>query len=336
MAQVRLGGVIAFVVMTNRHVVEKFVTRASDGWVLDPGCQMDYMVVLEGLQGQQKSTALRLLVGNDDWFADTPLRVGDKDAMLSLAGIWLYEVGELESFNRAEVTAVKQYVSSRVDRVREPFARRPTDRKRSGVFGGSTNASEYFKDPTGARRFWPVACNEEISLKRLVAWRDQLFAEAQHRLGSRDAEERRYWPTRHEEELYLVPQQERREIFDPWFEKLSVWLDSKGNYAESGEQICDVESFTAYELLIRCLNVPVDRIDGARAMATRVGTAMHTMGWEKRRDPDGARLYRYWRPKARPPAQPGVANAPTPGMGAAVGAAPAPASAPESEALSEF
>ena len=27
--------------------------------------------------------------------------------------------------NKAEVTAVKQYVSSRVDRVREPFARRP-------------------------------------------------------------------------------------------------------------------------------------------------------------------------------------------------------------------
>ncbi len=27
-------------VMTNRHVVEKFVARASGGWVLDPGCQM--------------------------------------------------------------------------------------------------------------------------------------------------------------------------------------------------------------------------------------------------------------------------------------------------------
>ena len=27
-------------VMTNRHVVEKFVARASAGWMLDPGCQM--------------------------------------------------------------------------------------------------------------------------------------------------------------------------------------------------------------------------------------------------------------------------------------------------------
>lgn len=27
-------------VMTNRHVVEKFVARTSDGWILDPGCEM--------------------------------------------------------------------------------------------------------------------------------------------------------------------------------------------------------------------------------------------------------------------------------------------------------
>lgn len=27
-------------VMTNRHVVEKFVAHTSDGWILDPGCQM--------------------------------------------------------------------------------------------------------------------------------------------------------------------------------------------------------------------------------------------------------------------------------------------------------
>ena len=27
-------------VMTNRHVVEKFVAHVSGGWVLDPGCQM--------------------------------------------------------------------------------------------------------------------------------------------------------------------------------------------------------------------------------------------------------------------------------------------------------
>lgn len=266
--------------------------------VRDPGCQMDYMVVLEGLQGKRKSTALRCLAVRDEWFADTPVRVGTPDAVLSIAGKWLYEIAELDSFNRAEATAVKSYVSSREDRVREPYARRFVDRKRSGVFAGTTNQSEYFKDPTGARRFWPVACDGDIDLDKLREWRDQLFAEALVRLASADAEERRCWPTRAEEDQYLVPQQERREIMDPWYERLAVWLDCKAAYGESGLEVREVESFTAFELLTRCLMVPQDRIDGGRQMATRVGIAMHKLGWDKRRDPAGPRVYRYYRPKA--------------------------------------
>lgn len=268
--------------------------------IQQPGCQMDYMVVLEGLQGKRKSTALRTLVGNNDWFADTPIRIGDKDALLSLAGKWLYEVGELDSFNKAEVTAVKQYVSSRVDRVREPFARRPTDRPRSGVFAGSTNQSEYFKDPTGARRFWPVACDGEIDIDKLAGWREMLFSEALHRLASGDPELMRYYPTLAETDAYLVPEQEQREILDPWFERLASWLDSRQNYGESGLTVREVESFTSFDLLTKCLMVPQDRIDGGRQMATRVGIAMHKLGWEKRRDATGSRLWRYWRPAAKP------------------------------------
>lgn len=264
--------------------------------VRSPGCQMDYMVVLEGPQGRRKSTALRTLVGNDEWFADTPIRIGDKDAMLSLAGKWLYEIGELDSFNRAEVTAVKQYVSSRIDRVREPFARRPADRPRSGVFAGSTNQSEYFKDPTGARRFWPVSCLHEIDVDKLASWRDQLFAEACARLASDDPEVARHYPTRAETDAYLVPEQEQREIVDPWFERLAGWLNSKVEFGDTVLEVRQVDSFTSHELLTRALGVPVDRIDGARQMSTRVGIAMHRLGWIKRRDPTGARLWRYWRP----------------------------------------
>lgn len=287
--------------------------------VRSPGCQMDYMVVLEGPQGRRKSTALRTLVGNDEWFADTPIRIGDKDAMLSLAGKWLYEIGELDSFNRAEVTAVKQYVSSRIDRVREPFARRPADRPRSGVFAGSTNQSEYFKDPTGARRFWPVACHAEIDVEKLASWRDQLFAEAQARLASDDPEVTRYYPTREETDQYLVPEQEQREIVDPWFERLATWINSKTQYGDDVLEVRQVDSFTSQELLTRGLGVPVDRIDGARQMSTRVGIAMHRLGWAKRRDATGARLWRYWRPGSAGGAQPVDQDADGAAGGPAVG-----------------
>lgn len=286
--------------------------------VLQPGCQMDYMIVLEGAQGKRKSTAMRTLVGRREWFADTPIRIGDKDAMLSLAGIWLYEVGELDSFNRAEVTAVKQYVSSRVDRVREPFARRHVDRARSGVFGGTTNQNEYFKDPTGARRFWPVACEGEIDIEKLESWRDQLFAEAMVRLADPDPDRRRYYPTREETERFLVPEQEQREIGDPWFERIATWVDSPNKWSlDDHREVRELQSFTSNDLLTKALGVPQDRIDGARQMATRVGIAMHKLGWVKRRDATGARLWRYWRPGHEPKAPSNLSSNPASNLGAA-------------------
>lgn len=251
--------------------------------VLNPGCQMDNMIVLEGAQGKKKSSALRVLAG--EWFADTPIRIGDKDALLNLAGVWLYEVAELDAFNKAEVTAVKQYVSSRVDRVREPYSRRPMDRHRSCVLGGTTNQHEYFKDSTGSRRFWPLACDGEIDLAKLAEWRDQLFAEAVHELQRGE----RYHPTADEANAYILPEQESREITDPWFERIALWVDSDAEHHTA--------SYTSSTILTGALHVPADRIDGARQMATRVGIVMKKLGWAKVRDAAGARLWRYMRPK---------------------------------------
>lgn len=250
--------------------------------VLKPGCQMDNMICLEGRQGEGKSSTLRVLGGK--WFADTAVKIGEKDAMLALAGIWLYEIAEMDSFNRAEVTAVKQYVTSREDRVREPYTRRHVTRPRSCVLGGSTNQDQYLKDSTGARRFWPVACGD-LDLEKLAAWRDQMFAEARHLLAQPGA---RYWPTREESRLYIEPVQNEREIPDPWLEIVAIWVN--------GPEQKEIRSFTSSELLMKACLVHADKIDGARSMATRIGIVMHKLGWARRRDTTGLRLWKYWRP----------------------------------------
>lgn len=264
--------------------------------ILCPGCQMDNMITLEGGQGEGKSTSLRVLAG--EWFADTPLKIGDKDAILNLAGKWLYEIAEMDSFNRAEVTAVKQYITSRVDRVREPYTRRPADRPRTCVLGGTTNQDEYLKDSTGARRFWPIAVGR-LDLKKLAEWRDQLFAEAKHLLAKGE----RYWPTKEEERLYIIPEQEDREIIDPWLELIAIWVD--------GPEQMHTKRFTSAELLTKCINVPSDRIDGARSMATRIGMIMHKLGWKRVRQATGKRLWYYERP-ARDQANDPEAGGPAP------------------------
>ena len=144
--------------------------------VFNPGCQVDHMLILEGPQGILKSSALQVLAGS--WFTDRISRLGGKDSSMEVAGVWLIEMSELDALTKATNSAIKSFVTRRHDRFRPPYGKHVVDQPRQCVFTGSINPTGgYLKDPTGARRFWPVTCGV-IDLEALVRDRDQLWAEA--------------------------------------------------------------------------------------------------------------------------------------------------------------
>lgn len=122
--------------------------------VMTPGCKWDYMPILAGPQGLGKSTFLRLL--GCRWFSDSLQTFEGKEASEMLQGVWLNEVGELTGMSRSESNAVKQFLSRTEDIYRVPFSRHTKAFPRQCVFFGTTNESEFLKDRTGNRRFWPV------------------------------------------------------------------------------------------------------------------------------------------------------------------------------------
>ncbi len=146
--------------------------------VFEPGCQWDYVLVLEGTQGKYKSSAARALAG-DKWFMDNLPDLKDKDSMLNLQGKWLIELGELANVKRTDFNQVKAYLVRRTDTVRPHYGRLVSDVPRQSVFIGTVNEGQYLKDPTGNRRYWPVKVGL-CDVKTLTAVRDQLFAEAMH------------------------------------------------------------------------------------------------------------------------------------------------------------
>lgn len=243
---------------------------------------MQYMPILEGSQGVGKSSFWRALAG--EWFQDTPFKIGDKDAYMQLQGVWLYEIAELDSLNKADATSVKAFITQNNDRFREPYGRRIADWPRQCLFVGTTNHYEYLRDATGNRRFWPISARS-MNIEALRNMRDQLYAQA---LALYHAG-RRWHPTAAQEGQFFVPQQERRRVIDAWLYLIQDWL------SDIDQQM--VNEFTVLDILRGAVKVHPERIDNFNAMSQRVSRLMQELGWERRRRTSGGRQWVYLRPK---------------------------------------
>ncbi|HLA32998.1 MAG TPA: virulence-associated E family protein, partial [Pseudomonas sp.] len=229
--------------------------------VMQPGCKADSVMILEGGQGEGKSTAMSILGG--PWFMDTPFALGDKDGFQAIRGKWIIELGELDSFNKAESTKAKQFFSASTDTYRESYGRRSNDVPRQCVFVGTTNQDEYLKDATGNRRYWPVACTN-VDLQHLREIRDQLWAEAMFCYEAGDI----WWVNRDEAAMFAEAQDERF-VVDEWEGPILTWLEE----SQIGE------TTTGSEVLGGALKLDFGHWGKPEQM--RVGAIMHRLGWRR-------------------------------------------------------
>ena len=169
-----------------RAVTRKAFTAAV-ARAMRPGVKFDNMLILCGPQGIGKSTILSLMAkaAGEELFNDSIRTFEGKESSELLQGIWIVEIAELSAFNRSEVGSIKQFLSLSEDKYRAPYERRMAQRPRRCVFFGTCNDSDFLRDPTGNRRFWPVDVNagiwSEEKQQRLLSERDQIWAEARMR-----------------------------------------------------------------------------------------------------------------------------------------------------------
>lgn len=143
-----------------------------------PGTKFDNAIILVGDEGIYKSTLIAKLGGK--WFSDSFMGVAGLDAMQQLQGTWLMEMPELAGLKKADVTAIKSFLSKTMDKYRSSYGRRNNVHPRQTVFFGTTNERTPLKGDTGNRRFWPVAVKGVPREKFEELDVDQIWAEAKH------------------------------------------------------------------------------------------------------------------------------------------------------------
>ena len=131
---------------------------------LHPGCQQDWMVVLVGPQGIQKSTFVRSLQppGMDLFSSSPDLNMGQKQLYESTDGCVFVELNEMKGVYdtsgsktpKSQREKLKDYISSRTDRRRIPYERKSVTRPRYLTLFGTSNTKHCVPyDPSGYRRF---------------------------------------------------------------------------------------------------------------------------------------------------------------------------------------
>lgn len=253
------------------------------------GAQVDFMLVLEGEQGKRKSSALRAIFGSE-WFVETSESPSGNDFYQVIQGAWGVEIGEMDSFSKADVTSVKTAITRRVDKFRAPYERVPRAYRRECVFAGTTNEHQYLRDPTGGRRFLPVRTDGEVKIELITAQRDQLWAEAVQLF--RDGCE--WW----ELPADAAEQQAERYVGDSWEGRVAAWLDMRadeGRYPGRLKFGVRVDWTTTDEILVHSIGIDAGKHGKPEQM--RVAAILKTNGWEqtRRRWPGGGREWRWFR-----------------------------------------
>ena len=260
-----------------QDITRKFFISAA-ARALSPGCKVDTVLVLQGIQGTRKTSFVETLAG--EWYTTVGNKFTDKDTQMQSTAAWFVEMSELASLSRGTNSHLRGYLTKRFDPIRVPYAEQHEDYERRCVFVGTTNDDQPLIDPDGNRRYWVVACGE-INLRALAAQRDQIWAEAVHlfrqyedemKRGVSETEmQHRWWFTR--------PEQDMADLENSLFQAENPIEDDIQNWLRSPKKKPDV--VTCAQLAKAALFYTSERLASDDTILSRIGKTLTAMGWRK-------------------------------------------------------
>jgi predicted P-loop ATPase len=276
----------------NRAIIRKTIIAACRR-ARNPGCKFDNITVLESPEGWNKSSAWRVLAGDENFSDASILGHGAREVQEQLAEVWIHENADLAGMKKAEVETVKTFASRQSDDARPAYGHFLKKQKRHSIEVGTTNNDMYLQSQTGNRRFWPLLILKTIDLNLLKRDRLQLWGEAaQYEAdGESITLDKKLWPA-------AAAEQEKRRVRDAWEDILADLPThySRDNYeritllhAEADKDVplhtkivhrdVDRDLVASTDLLTIVLGIPVGQQHSGHAM--RLANAMVRAGWTR-------------------------------------------------------
>jgi predicted P-loop ATPase len=259
-------------------IVARNLTENPDGE------KMDTMLVVEGPQGMLKSTSVKSLasVAGGVYFVDGINDFTSDDAKLSMQGALIVEADEGLALKRGHADALKGALSKSSDKVRAPYGRyHALLRRRFGIVATlNPQGQGYLRDPTGARRFWPVRVEKPADIASLERDRDQLWAEAVAHYHAGE----QWWLT--DDEIPAAElEQRKRYRQDPLAGRIDEYLSTLSSHTLT----------VTVTQIFNVLGIPAMRYDPE--LFDRVVNHLVVRGWTKTQDRENPRADLFKRPQ---------------------------------------
>ena len=255
--------------------------------VVQPGCQVDTMLILQGRQGVQKTRFFQELFGRP-FFKTLHEVTKDADRLRLMGRSWCLEMGELAHLKGRDVEALKADLTETEDAYRKLYAESITLVPRHCVYVGTTNESYFLKDATGSRRFWVIEVQvPKIDRLWVRRHRDAIWTEALRRYESGEQ-----WYLSDEEQLASESANEAYTVDEPLADILGprlALLTHQGPVA-----------ITTAVIITGLLQVAPSNLKSQEYQVCKV---MPRLGWVKSRRRIGGTNTHYWHPKDTEPTE---------------------------------